>query len=182
MSGSRPSARRARPLPVDDEGSSRAEQRTLGIEAFGTNAYTAEGRPARVVEEHTEATSGHEELYVVVSGRATFTIDGEEVDAPAGTLVFVKPATARRGRAEDGTTVLDPAGIVGEALHDLAWEADLRRARLPGAASPERGRRAAGGRERRPDAWQGPLPPRLLRGARRRRREALASTCAARSS
>jgi len=62
-------------------------RRTLGVTAFGINAYTAANAGDEVVEEHTEEPLGHEEIYAVIRGRATFTVDGEEVDAPAGTLV-----------------------------------------------------------------------------------------------
>jgi len=58
---------------------------TLGVTAFGINAYTATNAGDEVVEEHTEEQLGHEEIYAVVRGHATFTVDGEEVDAPAGT-------------------------------------------------------------------------------------------------
>jgi hypothetical protein len=85
-------------------------RRTLGVEAFGVNAYAA-GAGQHVVEAHDETGSGaggHEELYVVVRGHARFELDGEAVDAPAGTLVFVKdPAVRREAVAqEDGTMVL----------------------------------------------------------------------------
>ena len=66
-------------------------RRTLGIGAFGINAYTANAGEL-VVEEHDETGAGaghHEELYVVVTGRATFTVDGESFDAPIGTMVFL---------------------------------------------------------------------------------------------
>jgi tetratricopeptide (TPR) repeat protein len=101
-------------------------RRTLGIEAFGINAYTADAGD-EVVETHDETSSGaghHEELYVVVSGRATFTVDGRELDAPAGTLVFLDdPAEKRGARAvEDGTTVLAIGGERGEAFRVSPWE------------------------------------------------------------
>jgi len=67
-------------------------RRTLGIRAFGINAYAAD-TGQDVVEEHDEVggagAGGHEELYLVAAGHARFTIDGEDVDAPAGTLVFL---------------------------------------------------------------------------------------------
>jgi hypothetical protein len=71
---------------------------TLGLRAFGTNAYTADEPGVDVVEPHTEdLTQAHEELYFVHRGRATFTIDGEEIDAPAGTYVFeLGPAGTHR--------------------------------------------------------------------------------------
>jgi len=67
----------------------RPVRRTLDIGAFGINAYVAPDAGDDVVEEHTERSLGHEEVYVVLSGRATFTLDDETLDAPAGTLVKV---------------------------------------------------------------------------------------------
>jgi hypothetical protein len=55
-------------------------RRPLGISAFGINAYTAGKAGDEVVEEHTE--QAEEEAYVVIRGHATFTVDGEEIDAP----------------------------------------------------------------------------------------------------
>ena len=98
-------------------------RRAFGITAFGVNAYTATEAGQDVVEEHTEQSLGHEELYVVVSGRATFEVDGEELDAPAGTLVFLADPSLKRGAraVEPATTVL---AIGGEPQrHDVsAWE------------------------------------------------------------
>jgi mannose-6-phosphate isomerase-like protein (cupin superfamily) len=98
-------------------------RRTLGVTAFGINAYTAAEAGDEVVEEHTETQLGHEEIYAVVAGRATFTIDGREVDAPAGTLVYLDdPAERRHAVAkEPGTTVLAIGGVPGK--HEpSAWE------------------------------------------------------------
>jgi quercetin dioxygenase-like cupin family protein len=98
-------------------------RRTLGIEAFGVNAWTAAEAGAVVIQEHDES-SGHEELYVVVSGHATFTVEGEELDAPAGTLVFVRDPNAKRGSVatEPGTTVLAIGAKPGEPFHPMPWE------------------------------------------------------------
>ncbi len=99
----------------------RPVRRRFGITAFGTNAYTANAGQ-RVVEEHTES-GGHQELYVVLRGRATFTLDGEEIDAPAGTLVFVQPGTKRGAiAAEDGTAVLGVGAKPGEVFEPSPWE------------------------------------------------------------
>ena len=98
-------------------------RRGFGITAFGINAYTAAEVGQDVVEEHTETMLGHQELYVVVNGRATFELDGEELDAPAGTLVFLAdPAVKRFAKAaEADTTVLAIGGEPGR--HDVsAWE------------------------------------------------------------
>src|SRR5207244_7130303 len=96
----------------------------LGIGAFGTNAYRADEAGGRVISEHTELMAKHEELYLVVEGHATFTVDGEEVDAPAGTLVFVgDPATRRGAVARDaGTTVLVVGARPGAAFEIAPWE------------------------------------------------------------
>jgi quercetin dioxygenase-like cupin family protein len=112
------------PIPVAGGLLWRPLRRTLGVEAFGINAYVASNAGDDVVEEHTEATLGHEELYVVVAGRATFTLDGETHDAPAGTIVFVRDPTVRRhARAEEaGTAVLAVGGRPGEAYSPSAWE------------------------------------------------------------
>ncbi len=98
-------------------------RRTLGVTAFGINAYTAANAGDEVVEDHDETPLGHEEIYAVVAGHATFTVDGEEVDAPAGTLVFLDdPKQQRAARAvEAGTTVLAIGGMPG--AHEIsAWE------------------------------------------------------------
>ena len=98
-------------------------RKTLGVTAFGINAYTAANAGDEVVEEHTEEQLGHEEIYVVVDGHATFTVDGEEIDAPAGTLVYLDdPAQKRHAVAKEaGTTVLAIGGVPGK--HETsAWE------------------------------------------------------------
>jgi quercetin dioxygenase-like cupin family protein len=98
-------------------------RRTLGVTAFGINAYTAANAGDEIVEEHTEEQLGHEEIYAVISGHATFTVDGEEVDAPAGTLVYLDDVTQRRHAVarEPGTTVLAVGGVPGK--HEpSAWE------------------------------------------------------------
>jgi quercetin dioxygenase-like cupin family protein len=95
----------------------------FGVTAFGISAYTAAEAGQDVVEEHTEDALGHEELYVVVTGRATFVLDGEETEVPAGSVVFLRdPKVKRYARAEEaGTTVLAIGGKPGS--HDVsAWE------------------------------------------------------------
>ena len=94
----------------------------LGITAFGTNAWTAADVGDRLIPEHQE-DEGSEELYAVLRGRARFEIDGESVDAPAGTLVFVWPEGNRTAFAEEpGTTVLALGSTVGQPYHGGGWE------------------------------------------------------------
>jgi tetratricopeptide (TPR) repeat protein len=99
-------------------------RRRFGIRAFGVNAYTSEDAGRQIVEEHDES-SGHEELYVVLRGHATFTLDGEEVDAPAGTFVFLRDSSVVRGAVADDsdTLVLAVGAKPGEPFAISPWEA-----------------------------------------------------------
>ena len=102
-------------------------RRHFDIASFGIGVYVADVTGAEVIEDHDETGSlaaRHEELYLVLRGRATFTVDGDEVDAPPHTLVFVgDPATRRKATArEPGTTVLALGGVRGEAFAPSPWE------------------------------------------------------------
>jgi tetratricopeptide (TPR) repeat protein len=94
-------------------------RRELNIAAFGANALHQAKAGEVVVSKHDERGPGadnQEELYVVIQGGATFTIDGDEVDAPNGTAVFVRPGTTREAVAtSDATIVLAIGGRAGEA-------------------------------------------------------------------
>ena len=96
----------------------------LGITSFGVNSWTARQAGDRIINEHDEdEPGGHEELYVVVSGRARFELGGESVDATAGTLVYVKPKIKRTAFAEEpNTTLLAVGGAPGEAYEAGGWE------------------------------------------------------------
>jgi hypothetical protein len=96
---------------------------TLGIRAFGCNAYVAGEAGEDVVEPHDEeGPVGHQELYFVARGRADFTVDGERYVAPAGTYVFIPdPSSHRHAVAvEAGTTVLSFGGP--PTFEPSAWE------------------------------------------------------------
>jgi tetratricopeptide (TPR) repeat protein len=102
-------------------------RRDLDVGSFGINAWTAAEAGTNVISEHDEVgprAQRHEELYFVVKGRATFTVDGETIDAPAGTVVLVRDPAAKRGAVaeEDGTTVLTVGGRPGEAFTPSSWE------------------------------------------------------------
>jgi quercetin dioxygenase-like cupin family protein len=99
-------------------------RRALGVSSFGVNAWTATEDGGQIIGEHAEADGeGHEELYVVLAGRATFTLDGEEVDAPVGTLVHVPdPAVKRAAVGQAGTTILVVGAKPGEAFTPSTWE------------------------------------------------------------
>jgi mannose-6-phosphate isomerase-like protein (cupin superfamily) len=127
------------PITVAGELRWKPIRRTLGIEAFGMNAYTGENVGDDVVERHSEERLGHEEVYLVLAGRATFELDGESLDAPAGTMVFLRDPTVRRyaSAAEPGTTVLAVGGKPGEAYTPSAWEWYFEAERFRDPLDPE---------------------------------------------
>jgi mannose-6-phosphate isomerase-like protein (cupin superfamily) len=134
----------------------RPVRRRFDIRSFGVNAYTAAEAGQRVVEEHREQ-DGHEELYVVLAGRATFTVEGEEHDAPAGTLVHCPPGTLRSAfAAEPQTTVLGIGAKPGVVFEPSGWEWVFAGISLLDQGD-EAGARAElqAGIEANPDAWQG---------------------------
>ena len=90
----------------------------FGITAFGINAWTARNAGDRIINEHDEAEDEdqQEELYLVQRGRATFELDGERVDAPAGTFVLARPGVKRTAFAEEPETT-----IVAIGLFTTAW-------------------------------------------------------------
>jgi tetratricopeptide (TPR) repeat protein len=119
------------PAPTLAPGPSSARQRfdvrrRFEISSFGVQAFRApEG--VDVVREHTETLlgeDGQEELYIVMNGAATFEIDGETIEAPAGSLVKVRPGAKRKATAkDDGTTILVVGGTPGKAYDPAPQEA-----------------------------------------------------------
>jgi quercetin dioxygenase-like cupin family protein len=128
----------------------------LDLKAFGANAWTA-APGKQVVPRHSEE-SGNDELYVVVRGRAAFTVAGETLDAPAGTLVYVPNGAVREAVAEEpATIVLAVGGTAGEPFTPHGWDEVVVAFAKARAGDP------AGGREmiealvaRQPGEWQGP--------------------------
>jgi hypothetical protein len=95
----------------------------FGITSFGATAWTARASGDRLINPHDEQDVGDEELFLVLRGRATFELDGERVDAPAGTLVHCSPGTSRSAdAAEAGTTILALDATPGAAYDARGWE------------------------------------------------------------
>jgi tetratricopeptide (TPR) repeat protein len=110
-----------------DDGKQRFEvRRHLDITAFGVQAFSAPSG-VDVINEHDETLlgeAGQEELYIVMSGAATFEIDGESIDAPTGALVQVQPTAKRKATSkEDGTTILVVGGTAGKPYEPSPEEA-----------------------------------------------------------
>ena len=100
-------------------------RRHFDIRAFGVNAYTAKEAGGQIVEDHTESSLGHEEIYLVVRGRVRFTVGGNEHELAAGQLVFLRDPALRRGAIAltDDAVVLALGGKPGEAHQISPWEA-----------------------------------------------------------
>jgi len=118
-------------IPEQDDGRvpMRSVRHHLGITGFGVNAWTARNAGDRMIPEHQEAdeteeeSDRDEELYLVVRGRAVFELDGERHDAPAGTLVFVRPRVNRTAFAEEPATVIVAVGgTPGKPYDAIGWE------------------------------------------------------------
>lgn len=101
--------RRGRMIPVREH---------LGIHALGMNAFTP-NEDGVLINDHDESGSGQEELYLVLDGHATFEIDGQTVDAPAGTFLAVEPEARRK--ATGAGTILAIGGTPGAAYQGFDW-------------------------------------------------------------
>jgi quercetin dioxygenase-like cupin family protein len=149
----------------------------VGGRIVGMGAFTADRAGDEVVEAHRESEGGmgHEEIYVVLRGRATFTLDGAELDAPAGTFVRVEPQVHRHAvAAEDGTAVLALGGPPTYEPSSSEW---IERARPHIRSDPARAAAIVQDlREARPDSPGLPIADALLaagRGDEAAAREAL---------
>ena len=119
-------APRIAPAGAGDERERFDVRRCLGITSFGISAFRAPSG-VEVIREHDETLlgeAGQEELYLVLHGAATFEIDGEALEAPAGALVQVQPTAKRKATStEDGTTILVVGGTPGKAYEPAPEEA-----------------------------------------------------------
>jgi uncharacterized cupin superfamily protein len=102
-----PKLRVARLDEMEKRGSFIPVREHLGIHSFGINARTV-GEDGTLVNEHDEAGSGQEEVYVVLDGTATFEVDGETIEAPAGTFLSVPPGSKRRATRRSSRSAAPP--------------------------------------------------------------------------
>jgi tetratricopeptide (TPR) repeat protein len=96
----------------------------LGILAFGVNAWTGHAAGDPVIDERDkDDPTRDEELFLVLRGHALFELDGDRVDAPAGTLVRARPRMRRTAIArEPGTTIVAVEGTPGKGYEARGWE------------------------------------------------------------
>jgi hypothetical protein len=155
-------------------------RQAIGARIVGMGVYTAARAGQDVVEPHRESEGGmgHHEVYVVLRGRAAFTLDGAELDAPAGTVVRVDPEVHRSAVAvEGGTAVLALGGEPTFAPSSSEW---IERARPHIRSDPERARAIVDElRAERPDSPGLPIAEALLAVGRGDREAALAALSAA---
>jgi mannose-6-phosphate isomerase-like protein (cupin superfamily) len=146
----------AYPRPQDDGPLLMPLRLRLGLKAFGANCWTADVG-SHVVPRHEE-DSGHEELYVIVRGRATFTVGDETFGAPSGTLVHVPAGATREAIAEEPDTVVLVAGATpGEAFQAFGWEEVVVAFAEGRAGRVEEGRTALhDAAAHRPPSWEHP--------------------------
>ena len=100
----------------------------LGVGAFGLNAYRAPRAGVEIIEPHDETHDwggGQQELYLVIAGRATFTVGEEAFEARAGSFVFIEDPALRRVAVADepGTTIVAVGAEQGVAFKPSKWEA-----------------------------------------------------------
>lgn len=120
------------PFEVDDDYPTtewKPLRRFFGIGSFGTNVATATRAGDVLTHDHTEiddAGTRHEELFLIVSGHATYRVGGEEIDAPAGTLLYVPDPETVRGvvAKEAGTTMLVVGGEPGVTFTPSDWDTE----------------------------------------------------------
>ena len=96
----------------------------FGLEAFGANAFLQAEAGGRLIDDHLETDTRHQELYLVLAGRAEFTVDGEPFDCPAGTCVAVLDPEVRRSAiaVDPGTSVLVIGGTPGQPYEISMWD------------------------------------------------------------
>jgi len=102
-------------------------RRHFGIGSFGANVARATQAGALLTHDHTEIEDSgtrHEELFLIVSGRATFRVEDQEIDAPAGTFLYVPDPATRRGAVavEAGTVMLALGAEPGAVFAPSDWD------------------------------------------------------------
>jgi len=115
------------PFEIDDEYPTtewKPVRRFFGIGSFGTNLARATQAGDTLTHDHDEVTARHEELFLIVSGHATYRVDGEEIDAPAGTFLYVPDPATMRGvvALEAGTTMFVVGAEPGATFAPSDWD------------------------------------------------------------
>jgi Cupin domain len=95
----------------------------FGITSFGVTAWVGAAAGDPIINEYDEDSEPAEELFIVISGRAIFELEGEKLEVTPGTLVFTPQGTQRTAvAAEPATTILVVDGAPGKAYDATGWE------------------------------------------------------------
>jgi hypothetical protein len=120
------------PFEIDDDYPTtewKPLRRIFGIGSFGVNLARATRAGDVLTHDHTEtddADTGHEELFLIVNGHAIYHVYGQEIDAPAGTFLYVKDPAVVRGAVavEAGTAMLIVGAEPGKVFTPSAWDTE----------------------------------------------------------
>jgi hypothetical protein len=117
-------------IPFEDGEAPKAEwkpiRRFFGVGSFGVNLARAVRAGDELTHDHDETDTRHEELFLIASGHATYRVDGDEIDAPAGTFLYVPDPTTVRGAVARtaGTVMLVVGAEPGVAFTPSAWDTE----------------------------------------------------------
>jgi len=93
----------------------------LGVTSWGMNILDFKAGHMDYPE-HDHVKDGQEEVYVVLKGSATLTVDGEDVALEPGILVRVGPRVRRKiVPGTNGMTILALGGTPGRAYEPPSW-------------------------------------------------------------
>ncbi len=115
-------------LPFEEGSSPGTEwkpvRRIFDIGSFGTALARATKAGDVLTHDHDEVSAQHEELFLIVNGHATYRVDGEEIDAPAGTFLYVPDPSTVRGvvALEAGTVMFVVGARPGAAFTPSDWD------------------------------------------------------------
>ncbi len=96
-------------------------RRTLELESFGINIV--EISSGEQIPEHDEIDRDQEELFLVLAGKPTLVIDGEDHAAPAGTFARLDPEHKRtvRNDSEPTAEVLIVSAPRSSGYEPMSW-------------------------------------------------------------
>jgi uncharacterized cupin superfamily protein len=96
-------------------------RRSLGLNAFGMNIVDIE--PGESIPEHDETSRDQEEVYIVVRGRPTMVIDGEEIDVEPETFVRLAPHPRRHivNRSDEEARLLIVSAPRSSGYEPMGW-------------------------------------------------------------
>jgi tetratricopeptide (TPR) repeat protein len=96
----------------------------LDITAFGASVWSARAAGDEIIAAlGADSPEADQELFLVVRGHAVFELNGDQVDAPTGTLVYAPPRAHRKAIAKEaGTLILLVEGTPGQGYEARGWE------------------------------------------------------------